>query len=61
MRSRLPIPGFFLLLDHDLAMSGGGGIGGGGAAGANVDLFHQSITSYNNRIAAVRRTLAAVP
>ena len=36
---------FWIPWDHDLAMSGGGGIGGGGAAGANVDLFHQSIAA----------------
>jgi spore coat protein CotH len=36
---------FWIPWDHDLAMSGGGGIGGGSAAGANVDLFHQSIAA----------------
>jgi hypothetical protein len=38
---------FWIPWDHDLAISGGGGIGfgGGGAAGATVDLFHQSIAA----------------
>ena len=38
---------FWLPWDHDLAMSGGGGLGGGGAIGgaATVDLFHQAIAA----------------
>lgn len=39
---------FWIPWDHDLAMSGGGGLGGGaggGAGAANVDLFHTGITA----------------
>ena len=36
---------FWIPWDHDLAMTGGGGIGGGGNIPGAVDLFHQGIAA----------------